>query len=51
MLHLLQRTVSPTLSLEREIRDWFQISCLLRESSRKRGTQLENLEDSRALLS
>jgi len=45
MLHLLQRTISPAVSLEQALKDWFQISCELREAPRRRTTQLEEIEE------
>jgi hypothetical protein len=44
MLHLLQRTVSPALSLKESVEDWYQVSCGLREAPRRRDLKLENLE-------
>ncbi len=44
MLHLLQRTVSPTISLKESVREWFEISCLLRESPRKRTLKIASIE-------
>ena len=45
MLHLLQRTVSPALSLVRSVDNWFDISCALREAPRKRPMKMEAIED------
>ena len=44
MLHLLQRTVSPSISLKASVAEWFEISCLLRESPRKRALKIAALE-------
>ncbi len=44
MLHLVQRTVSPALSLKASVEDWYQLSCGLREAPRRRDLKLEKLE-------
>lgn len=44
MLHLLQRAVSPVLDLEESLKAWFSISCMLRESRRKRALKIEVIE-------
>ena len=44
MLHLLQQTVSPTLCLRKSVGNWFEISCALRESPRKRTAKMEKIE-------
>ena len=44
MLHLLQSTVSPAISLKESVREWFEISCLLRESPRKRALKIASIE-------
>ena len=41
MLHLLQHAVSPALLFEETLRNWFAISCALRESPRERLMQVE----------
>jgi len=50
MLHLVQRTVTPHISLKESINQWFGISKFLRESPRKRGLKIEKIEQ-KALLS
>jgi len=44
MLHLLRATVNPALSLRECVENWDQISLELREASRKRRAQIEELE-------
>ena len=44
MLHLLQRTVSPTIGLKASVVEWYEISCLLRESPRKRALKIALIE-------
>ena len=51
MLHLLQRAVSPAISLKESVQDWFAISRLLREPPRKRGIKIEEMESPKAALS
>jgi len=51
MLHLLQRTVSPKLSLKECVEDWHRISCLMREPSRLRTPRIEEIERQACLLS
>ena len=41
MFHLLANAVNPALLLEESVKNWFQISCALRESARERGMQIE----------
>ena len=36
MLHLVQRTVSPWIRLPVAVKDWYDISCMLREAPRRR---------------
>ncbi len=43
MLHLLRRTLLPTVSLRQTVEDWCEISAALRESPRKRVAQMESL--------
>jgi hypothetical protein len=51
MLHLLQHAISPVIHLEQTLKDWFQISCSLRESPRSRVMQTEKSTHEGALLS
>ena len=44
MLHLLQRTVSPALSLRQSVRQWWEICNALREPPRKRILKIGGLE-------
>jgi hypothetical protein len=44
MLHLLKGAVNPALKLRQCLQNWFDISCSLRESSRKRSLQVEKFE-------
>ena len=44
MLHLLQQAVSPLIGLEGAIQNWYEISNLLRENSRKRELKIEQIE-------
>ena len=44
MLHLLKSAVNPVLTLEQCLKDWFTISCSLRESPRERCLQVEKFE-------
>jgi hypothetical protein len=44
MLGLMQSAARPTLNLEETVKNWFHISCLLRESPRKRRLQIEELD-------
>ena len=44
MLHLLQGAVNPDQNLERCVESWYSISCKLRESPRKRGLRMEEIE-------
>ena len=41
---MLQQTVSPTLCLRKSVDNWFEISCALRESPRKRTAKMEEIE-------
>lgn len=51
MLHLLKGAVNPLLTLEHCMKDWFNISFSLRESSRKRCLQVEKFENEGLFLS
>lgn len=44
MLHLLQQTLGPALSLKQSVNNWFDISCALRESPRERAMKMEEIE-------
>jgi hypothetical protein len=44
MLHLVKGAVNPALTLKQCLKDWYDISCSLRESSRKRSLQVERFE-------
>jgi hypothetical protein len=50
-LHLLRTTVNAPLSLQACLENWDQISLELREAPRKRGLQIEKLEQEDAFLS
>ena len=43
MLHLFSNTINPKLALKKCVENWAQISLDLRERSRKRKLQVENL--------
>jgi hypothetical protein len=51
MLHLVTAAVNPALRLKQCLKDWYDISCALRESSRKRSLQVEKFEAEDQLLS
>ena len=44
MLHVVQRVISPSLSLKECVEQWDEISFLLREPPRKRTLQTEQME-------
>ena len=50
LLHLLQRSVGPALSLKHSVAHWYGISCDLREAPRRRPTKLEQLEEPGCIL-
>ena len=45
MLHLLQQTLTPRVSMRESVENWHGISLFLRESSRNRRPQLATLGD------
>jgi len=51
LLHLLRTTVNTALGLRLCLENWDRISLELRESPRKRGLQIEKLEQEDAFLS
>ena len=50
-MHLLRVTVNVPLGLRLCLENWAQISLELRERARRRGLQIENLEEEGAFLS
>ena len=50
MLHLLQTTITPPLSLRECLPNWPGISLALREAPRKRQLQAAQLEESLSML-
>ena len=51
LLHLLRTTVNTALGLRMCLENWDRISLELREAPRKRGLQIERLEQGDAFLS
>jgi hypothetical protein len=51
LLHLLRTTVNTALDLRLCLENWDRISLELREPPRKRGLQIEKLEQEEAFLS
>jgi len=51
MLGLLQQTLRPALPLKQCVEQWHDISCMLREPSRKRELQMEKVTAAWPLLS
>jgi len=45
MAGLLRQTLRPKLGLKDSVDDWYSISCMLREPSRKRQLQIERLAE------
>lgn len=46
MLHLLQQTLTPHVSLRQNVENWYDISLFLRENPRKRTPQMVALAGS-----
>lgn len=51
MLHLLKNAVDPGLTLKQCVANWYEISCSLREPTRKRALQVEKFDDDDHFLS